>query len=420
MKKSVTVVGAGFSGLVSAYYLVRAGYDVEVYEASPEAGGLITTIETPEGLVETAANALLNSKKVEDLFLELELSMQSTRALARRRYIFNRGRARRWPLKVAATFRFLQGIFDLIFFRESARPQTGESTHGWGVRVFGLEGANALVDGALQGIYAGDPTRLSAKLIFGPLLTRKTKNARPQIRGSVAPPNGMGQLVARLENYLKQNGVRFHYSTRYHSSINKSSPPSSSVSNPHPIVLATNPLAAAKILREVNDARASLLEKIEMSPLVSVTVFFEKTDTKTKGFGVLFPPIEKRLALGVLKNDFIFEGRSRSLFSETWIMGGALDPLICDLADEEILARIVRERDQIFGLTEKPKAAKITRWPSAVPHYTLDLEKLLPILNAPAKNTFLAGNYLGELGLAKILDRASMLPDKIATQGSWS
>ncbi|MFA6309307.1 MAG: NADH-ubiquinone oxidoreductase-F iron-sulfur binding region domain-containing protein, partial [Clostridia bacterium] len=39
--KSVGIIGAGPSGLTSAYYLARLGYDVDVYDAQPVAGGML-------------------------------------------------------------------------------------------------------------------------------------------------------------------------------------------------------------------------------------------------------------------------------------------------------------------------------------------------------------------------------------------
>jgi formate dehydrogenase major subunit len=42
--KKVAVVGAGPAGLTCAYYLAIDGYDVEVYEALPVAGGWNITV----------------------------------------------------------------------------------------------------------------------------------------------------------------------------------------------------------------------------------------------------------------------------------------------------------------------------------------------------------------------------------------
>ena len=39
--KSVGIIGAGPSGLTCGYYLARLGYDVDVYESQPVAGGVL-------------------------------------------------------------------------------------------------------------------------------------------------------------------------------------------------------------------------------------------------------------------------------------------------------------------------------------------------------------------------------------------
>lgn len=39
--KRVAIVGAGTSGLTCGYYLVRIGYDVDVFESEPVAGGVL-------------------------------------------------------------------------------------------------------------------------------------------------------------------------------------------------------------------------------------------------------------------------------------------------------------------------------------------------------------------------------------------
>ena len=54
---TITVVGAGFSGLASAYFLTKHGFKVRIIEKSDRAGGLIRTIRTEHGLVETEATA---------------------------------------------------------------------------------------------------------------------------------------------------------------------------------------------------------------------------------------------------------------------------------------------------------------------------------------------------------------------------
>ena len=69
------MVGGGFSGLATAYYLSRAGIPVEIVEKSGRLGGLIATLQTPHGPVETAAMGMRNSARVDAVCRDLGLGM---------------------------------------------------------------------------------------------------------------------------------------------------------------------------------------------------------------------------------------------------------------------------------------------------------------------------------------------------------
>ena len=51
----VGVIGAGLSGLATAWYLTEAGARVEVVDAAVRPGGLIQTERSIHGIVESAA-----------------------------------------------------------------------------------------------------------------------------------------------------------------------------------------------------------------------------------------------------------------------------------------------------------------------------------------------------------------------------
>src|SRR3990167_1462452 len=101
----VHIIGGGFSGLSVAYFLSRVGIPVEVFEKSERVGGLISTRVLDWGMVETAANGLLNSPTVEELFADLGLQKAERPAVGQARFIY-RGKARRWPLSILETFQF--------------------------------------------------------------------------------------------------------------------------------------------------------------------------------------------------------------------------------------------------------------------------------------------------------------------------
>src|SRR5712691_9067728 len=221
MMTNIRVVGAGFSGLVTAYYLARDGFEVQICEQSARAGGLIKTIRTPHGLVETAANGLLNSTRLEALCADIGVPLLATRRDGRKRFIF-RGQPRRLPLNASDVFTL--GV-RLAASATSLSPRQFETIAGWGRRVLGRGATNYLLVPALGGIYAGDPERLSASLIFGraalPDHLRTNRPARATVRGTVAPPHGMQQLVDGLSDYLKRAGVEFVFNRHAQAEANE-------------------------------------------------------------------------------------------------------------------------------------------------------------------------------------------------------
>ncbi len=397
----ITVIGAGFSGLVTAYYLRKRGHDVEVIDKSKRVGGLIATLPSDYGLIETGANGILNSSYLEDLCKDLGLVLHPTRKEARKRFIF-RASPKRWPLyfleSLALGCRILLKL--LVGFKRSVKPLPLESVAEWGRRNFGEKFIRYFLGPALQGIYAGDIERLSASLIFGPLLNRK-KEIRPlALTGTVAPRNGMGQLIEALRQWLVEHKVNINTNTEV-------------VWDPKlkhwKWVIATGAHEAAKILAQHKISKK--LEYIEVSPLASITAFFHPLDARTKGFGILFPRDQGIRALGVLINNEIFEGRS-DYRSETWIYGGALDHEFLELSEPEMMSQLLKDRKVTERGIARPIHYRIQKWPAAIPHYTVGLEKLLPELPL-LENTYLIGNYLGALGLAKILEKSFWLCESI-------
>lgn len=86
--KKVVVVGGGFSGLVTAYYLSRRGFAVDLHEASPRLGGLIGTERLDSGLVESAANGLILNDTVVELLTDLGVEYIHPLRGAKKRFIY--------------------------------------------------------------------------------------------------------------------------------------------------------------------------------------------------------------------------------------------------------------------------------------------------------------------------------------------
>jgi oxygen-dependent protoporphyrinogen oxidase len=396
--QTIKVVGAGFSGLVTAYYLAKDGFKVQICEQSSRAGGLIKTIRTPNGLVETAANGLLNSARLEELCADIGVPLLATRRDARKRFIF-RGKPKQIPLNVPDVFNL--GV-RLAANAVSLRPRQFETIAEWGRRVLGKGATNYLLVPVLGGIYAGDPERLSASLIFGratlPDHLRTNRPVRAKVRGTVAPPHGMQQLIDGLADYLKRAGVEFVFNRRAQAEANE------------PTAVCLSARSAAEFLADIAPEVSLALRRVEMLSLVTATSFYGPEAARLKGFGCLFPRDQGHRARGVLFNDCIFEGRGPA-HAETWIFGGALDPEVVKLSDQELAHLIADERERFLGKNDPALDVQITLWPNALPHYSIELEHILTTLPHLPPNIGLVGNYLGRIGLAKILERAACVAE---------
>jgi len=327
---------------------------------------------------------------------DLGVPLQGTRREARARYIF-RGQPKRFPLSATEVMKL---GFRFAASATSLRPRPFETIVDWGRRVVGAAATEFFLAPALGGIYASDPERLSASLVFGqavlPAHLQTTHPLKPKLHGTVAPPRGMQQLIDGLCEYLEQAGVEFLFDHK------------EKLGTGEPAVVCTAARGAAECLANVAPQLSESLRQIEMMPVVTATCQYEPGAAKLKGFGCLFPRREGFRARGVLFNEYIFDGRGPA-HSETWIFGGALDPEIVQLSDADLIKLIAGERERLYGEHHEAIGIHLTNWPGALPHYSIDLERILMHLPAPPANVALVGNYLGRIGLAKLIERAAFV-----------
>lgn len=379
------VIGAGLSGLSTAWSLAQQGARVHVFEAGPEPGGLIRTFRTAEGLVETAAPAFTSTERVLALFASTGVEgCVPNRALAKR-YIFRDGRPRRWPLSPVETCAFfVRGGSAWITRRH--RPRDDESLGEWGRRVMGRAPLTWLVAPTAQ-IYAASPDELSAEAVLG----GRRRSTR------LSPRNGMQELIDGLAARLTQRGVRFSFDE-----------PVASLDAGVPTAVCTNAPTAARLLQSVAPAVSSALEKIRTVSLVTATAFFEASDNDLRGFGVLFPRGCGVTALGVLFNSDMFPHRSH-LRSETWIYGDATGSAFATgaIREQDLRSLLETDRALLTGRTDRAIAVYVTPRPGALPLYDQTVLHAAAAAERLPSTVALAGNYLGSIGVSQLVDRGA-------------
>lgn len=429
--KKVIIIGAGFSGMSLAYFLNKNGCSVTVLEKKDQVGGMLSTKKTSYGFVESAANGFLNTARVEKFLQEINAPYMGSSEESKKRFIY-RGKPRTWPFSFSETFVLLGKLLKFLSHKKiNKMAQPRESVVGWADQNFTSAFADYLLAPALQGIYAGDINKLSASLVINPILTRK-KQKKLSSHSLLSGQLGMSEIMNHLKDCLLQKGVKFQINAGLLSA---------SCKDADHLVIATSSVDAEAILRQLSEDRllaaqilaqaaddlslsekflhnAELLKKIETCALVTVTCFFSEAPQNYRGFGVLFPRQEKIRALGVLMNNVIFPRSDKienQKHSETWIFGGALDKDVLSLPDEKIKSLILEDRARVFSLSHEILEMHITRWPLALPHYTIEHEKYISELKR-MKGVSLHGNYLGSIGLSRILEKSEQLAEKILSE----
>jgi protoporphyrinogen/coproporphyrinogen III oxidase len=394
--KRVTVVGGGFSGLTTAYFLARRGIEVNLIEQQPRLGGLVDTLQTPHGPVEVAASGIRSTGRLEVLCRELDVPLLTTMKESRKRYLFRDGEPRQWPLGFGESLRFAGRLGSALVTR-SFRPRDGETVEAWGRRVIGPPATSKILGAALQGIYAGDPAVMSAAAIFG----KREKPPKGELRGLVAPPAGLAQLTAALAAKLAELGVEITTGAAVDTLPDGT------------VVISTAAGDASRLLAGRAPEASRMIGAIDMVPLIRVTAFYPEAENTVKGFGVLFPRNEGVRALGVLINTNIFPDRGEG-HSESWIYAGAQDREILDLDDAALFEVMDRDRERLYGRHTSPLARYPQRWSVGLPHYDRRVEEIVKNGVPLPEGIHLAGNYLRGIGLPMLLERSWAVAAEIA------
>nr|WP_320132395.1 protoporphyrinogen oxidase [uncultured Holophaga sp.] len=215
---STLVIGAGISGLLSAWHLHRRGEAVEVWEAEAQVGGWMQTLSWPcpdgrEGRVERGPQGLLVSpgSPTDQLFRELGLALRSP------------GRGARWvgrgdrlipvpahPMGLAFTPLMSLGTklrMALEPFQPVRPAEPEEGLYDFIARRAGKGMADELLAPMVAGILAAPPRLLSVDAIpklrqwesFGSLFNGVRKSG---ISHLMVPEGGMGSLPLRLASTL--------------------------------------------------------------------------------------------------------------------------------------------------------------------------------------------------------------------------
>jgi heterodisulfide reductase subunit A len=195
LAEKIAVVGSGPAGLTAAYHLAKKGYTVTVFEAAPEAGGMlryaIPAYRLPKDVVDR------DIKNITALGVEIKTgvrieSVQSLKEAGIDAVFLAVGTGETWSMKIPGEE--LEGVVDCMEFLRNAN--TGGLSDLTGKTIVVVGGGNSVIDPARVAIRLG-----AAKVI---IMYRRSRAEMPAHDWEV-----QGALDEGVELEVLKNPTRF-------------------------------------------------------------------------------------------------------------------------------------------------------------------------------------------------------------------
>jgi oxygen-dependent protoporphyrinogen oxidase len=390
----IGIVGAGISGLATAFWLQRARPDwpLTVFEAAAAPGGALST-QTVEGFrFEAGCNGFLTNKPDS---LELvrasgadELLLESSSA-ARKRFLYVDGLhvLPESPRAFVAT-RLLSPAGKLRvlgeFFVRPRRDGAEETLQEFGYRRLGREFTDVFLDAMVAGIYGSTPARLSVAAAF-PLIAALERDYGGLFRGMLAkrrrqagPGGVLTSFRGGVSTFIEHLAGRVRADWRLATPVEAIERAGAGfrIHAPHGatevdrVVVATPAHAAARQLAGIDAALAAALARIEYSPIAVVGFGYRALAHPLDGFGLLTTSAARLPILGVLWDSSIFPDRAppggKILRA---MLGGQRNPELARLDDASLVALARQGIERTMAVDATPDVVYVRRWERGIPNY---------------------------------------------------
>jgi protoporphyrinogen/coproporphyrinogen III oxidase len=446
----VLVLGAGISGLATAFQLKRRGATVEMLEAATRAGGVIGTRHRNGALVERGPNSTLDSSPLINELLD-GLGIRGERldasADAATRFIVRDGELVALPTSPgtflttsAFSFAAKRKLFGEIFV-PPAPAGVEESIADFVRRRLGAEFLDYAIDPFVSGVYAGDPERISVSAAFprlyaleqkyGSLIKGQIMGARERKKSAEKAKNTAGSFsflggmqaltdalaasVGRIETGVNVRRIEQGRDNVWTVAGARGSEPV--VRRARAVVLAVPAAEAAKLTRELWPPAAKGLSAIEYAAVASAATAYRRADIRhpLAGFGFLVPKAEYRRVLGTLFSSSMFPNRApENIVLLTTYIGGMRNPELPSQPDGTLGTLVHEELSDLVGATNPPVWIDVNRTTSAIPQYNLGhAERLRPLEDAERARAglYFCGSYRGGVSVGDCIKSATVTAD---------
>ena len=444
--RDIVVIGAGLTGLTTAYHLRKQGRDVLVIEKENRIGGQIRTYSEKGFVFESGPNTgVVSFPEVRELFDDLgDCQLEIARESSKRRLIWKGNRFHALPSgPVEAVTTPLFRLSDKIrILGEPWRKQgdnPDESVGALAQRRLGKSFYEYAIDPFISGVYAGDPMRLTTRYAM-PKLYNLEANYGSFIRGAIAKAkepktdrdrlatkkvfSAAGGLTQMVEAIAKGLDI---ITSAQDVKINPSDDGTWRVTfngmeeiRCRQVVTTVGAYALPALLPFIPEEQMQPISRLYYAPVIQVCVGIRDTQNHVfPAFGGLVPSKEQKPVLGILFPSECFEGRAPeggALYS--YFIGGTRHADDMQKSDDEIRETVLDLFHSMlkYPADMQPDLIRIFRHERAIPQYWSDSgERFRRIeeLQTRYPGLILAGNMRDGIGMANRIHQGAMVAEAL-------
>ena len=441
------MIGAGLTGLSTAFHLHRQGRDVVILEKADRVGGQIHTYHENGFTFESGPNTgVVSFPEVAELFQMLEGSCQLeiARESSKRRLIWKGNRFHELPCSpVSAITTPLFRLSDK--FRILGEPWRKKGTDpdepvgALAARRLGKSFYEYAVDPFVSGVYAGDPMKLTTRYAL-PKLYNLEANYGSFIRGAIAKAKepktdrdrlatkkvfsavgGLQRLVEALSKDLRiitsANNLKViptadgQWSCTYNGTEEIVC---------RKVVTTVGAYALPALLPFIPEAQMQKMSSLFYAPIIQVILGVKNTrGLDFPAFGGLVPSKEQKRVLGILFPSSCFEQRcpdGGALYS--YFIGGARHTDYLQKSDDEIREIALEAFHSMlkYPADMQPDLLRIFRHEHAIPQYWSDSGERFATIEALQQQypgLILAGNMRDGIGMGNRIHQGATIANSI-------
>ncbi len=443
MTKKVAIIGGGISGLVTAFYLKKAGIDFTIFEKQERLGGVMNSKEENGFLYETGPNSgVLSNVELVKLFEDLnkDCELEEADQTSKKRLIWKNNKWNALPSSLLTaittplfTFSDKLRVLGEPFRKKGTNPH--ENLAQLVKRRLGKSFLDYAIDPFISGIYAGDPEYLIPKYALPKLYSLeqtygsfikgaikkgkepKTEDEKKITKEIFSVKGGLIELIKALAKNIGESNIKKNCGDlkieREENSYNLNKETFTD------IVSTVNAPSLSSLFSFITTDELKNILNLKYAKVVEATIGFnEWTGDDIKAFGGLVPQKENKNILGVLFMSSIFKNRAPKAGALlTVFAGGTKREDLTQLNETDLKEVIQKDISEMMNLKSfNPDLFKLSYYDYAIAQYGVDTkERIEAVLNIHDKypGIILGGSITGGVGIADRVKQAKDISGKI-------